>query len=83
MSDASDRCEVVRIHAEKTKGNPDGITEINKSDYVAGVHKLVDEAAPELPLAAAELVVETAPSPQETADKLSPAPGPFAPPAAQ
>lgn len=48
--DLQDMCKTVRIHTKVSKGNPEGITEINFSDYNANIHKLVDEDAPALPL---------------------------------
>lgn len=38
-------CATVRIRVPATKGNPDGILEINKTDYDAAKHQLVDEGA--------------------------------------
>lgn len=60
--DASDTCKTVRIRTDVTKGNPDGVTDINESDYDAKVHQLVDDGQqPSLNLTA-----------------KPPAPGPFA-----
>lgn len=40
--DQQETCPVVQIKVAKVKGNPDGITEINVSDFVPGKHDLVN-----------------------------------------
>lgn len=50
MADHTDVCKTVRIVAEKTKGNPDGFTDINESDFDPAKHEKFGADQPRLPV---------------------------------
>lgn len=64
--DHKDIVETIKVHAERTKGNPSGVLEINASDFDQKKHKKVDEEKPELELAP-PLTSAFAPPPFKTA----------------
>lgn len=44
--DASDTCKTVKIITAVTKGNPDGFTEINETDFDPKIHQIYGEKMP-------------------------------------
>jgi ribosomal protein L15 len=51
-----DAVPTVKIAVPVTKGNPDGFTEINASDFNAKIHKLFSEGKIEVKKVVAEIV---------------------------